>query len=201
MRRSLLRLTLLFMLALAACDATGAPAPEAKQARLDYRWVATTPRAELAGHFDRANVFIYKDYYSRQAGYASGEIPHRLTYSSHPLTYYTWRGAPDARPPAGSQAEPARATAAAKAGPAEDPSARHFARGLAYYDLGDFDGAIAEFTRAIQFDGSHARAYAFRALAHGYTGSPDKARADLQSAIRFQAEPLLIDEVRRALRQ
>ena len=80
-------------------------------------------------------------------------------------------------------------------------AARHFARGLAYYDLGDFDGAIAEFTRAIQLDGGHARAYAFRALAHGYTGSPDKARADLQSAIRFQAEPLLIDEVRRALRQ
>ena len=77
----------------------------------------------------------------------------------------------------------------------------HFKRGLTYYDLGDFDGAITEFSRAIQLDDRHARAYAFRALCHGYTGSAARAQSDLQNAIRLKADPKLIAEVRRALQQ
>ena len=147
----------------------------------------------MAGNFDRANVFIYADYYRRQRAYASGEIPPRLlsdAYTSHPLAYYTLKREPTVRTPAASGGAPAA-----------DPAARHFQRGLAYYDLGDFDGAIAEFSRAIQLDGRHARAYAFRALCYGYMGNAAEAQADLQSAIRLKADPTLIAEVRRGLRQ
>ena len=76
---------------------------ESQRPALDYSWVATTPRAELAGHFDRANVFIYADYYRRQRAYASGEIPPRLlsdSYTSHPLAYYTLKREPAVRTPA-----------------------------------------------------------------------------------------------------
>ena len=195
MNRSRLRLLLLLTLTLAGCEWNSDPAPESSHKRplLDYGWVATTPRAELAGHFDRANVFIYADYYRRQRAYASGEIPPRLlpdSYTSHPLAYYTLKREPVARAPAASGGAPAA-----------DPAARHFQRGLAYYDLGDFDGAIAEFSRAIQLDGRHARAYAFRALCYGYMGNAAEAQADLQSAIRLKADPTLIAEVRRGLRQ
>ena len=193
MHRLCLRLILLLTLTLAGCDGAREPALETQRPALDYSWVATTPSAELAGHFDRANVFIYADYYRRQRAYASGEIPPRLlpdSYTSHPLAYYTLKREPAARTPAKPSAAPAA-----------DPAARHFARGLAYYDLGDFDGAIAEFSRAIQLDGRHARAYAFRALSYGYTGNAAEAEADLQSAIRLKADPTLIAEVRRGLRQ
>ncbi len=193
MHRSCLRLILLLTLTLASCDGTRERAPETQWPTLDYSWVATTPRAELAGHFDRANVFIYADYYRRQRAYASGEIPPRLlsdSYTSHPLAYYTLKREPAAR----TSAKPSAA-------PAENSAARHFQRGLAYYDLGDFDGAIAEFSRAIQLDGRHARAYAFRALSYGYMGNTAEAQADLQSAIRLKADPTLIAEVRRGLRQ
>ena len=193
MNRSCFRLILLLTLTLAGCDGARERAPESQRENLDYSWVATTPRAELAGHFDRANVFIYADYYRRQRAYASGEIPPRLlsdSYTSHPLAYYTLKREPAARTPAKPSAAPA-----------ENSAARHFQRGLAYYDLGDFDGAIAEFSRAIQLDGRHARAYAFRALSYGYMGNTAEAQADLQSAIRLKADPTLIAEVRRGLRQ
>ena len=210
-RRLLLRFALLCALALVGCDFTAGSAPERRQVRLDYSWVAAAPRAELAAHFDRANVFMAADYYRRQAGYASGEIPppHLLynAYSSHPLAYYALRKdaaereAVTGREVAASKAESTSGNAGAQTESASAMAARHFARGLIFYDLGDFDSAIAELTRAIQFDARHARAYAFRALAHRYTGSPAKAHADLQSAIRLKAEPMLIAEVRRALKQ
>ena len=193
MHRSCLRLILLLTLTLASCEWNGEPELESQRTALDNSWVATTPRAELAGHFDRANVFIYADYYRRQRAYASGEIPPRLlsdSYTSHPLAYYTLKREPAARTPAKPSAAPA-----------ENSAARHFQRGLAYYDLGDFDGAIAEFSRAIHLDGRHARAYAFRALSYGYMGNTAEAQADLQSAIRLKADPTLIAEVRRGLRQ
>ena len=180
-------------LVLAGCESARESASRPQRPALDYSWVATTPRAELAGYYDRANVFMAADYYRRQAGYASGEIPPILlsdAYTSHPLAYYTLKREPEARTPS-----------EANAAPAENSAARHFARGLTYYDLGDFDGAIQEFTRAIQLDGRHARAYAFRALAYGYTGSIAEAEADLRSAIRLQADPKLVAEVRRALGQ
>ena len=105
MNRSCLRLILLLTLTLAGCDGAREPAPESRRPALDYSWVATTPRAELAGHYDRANVFIYADYYRRQRAYASGEIPPRLlsdAYTSHPLAYYTLKREPAVRTPAAS---------------------------------------------------------------------------------------------------
>lgn len=210
-KRLIFRLALLWALALTGCDFAGGSAPERRQVRLDYSWVAAVPRAEMAAHFDRANVFMAADYYRRQAGYASGEIPPpRLlynAYSSHPLAYYALqrdaagREAVTGREVATSKAEPTRGNASPRTESEAETAARHFARGLIFYDLGDFDSAIAEFSRAIQLDGRHARAYAFRALAHGYTGSPAQAQADLQCAVRLKAEPMLIDEVRRALRR
>ena len=203
-KRSLLWPALLWLLVLAGCNLTGVSAPETQRPTLDYSWVATTPWAELAGHYDRANVFIAKNYYERQKAYASGEIPpppylRSDAYTSHPLAYYTLKRAPRVRAPA----EPSTASARseASAAPAQDSAALHFARGLTYYDLGDFDSAIKEFSRAIQLDSRHARAFAFRALSYSYTGSDARAQADLQSAIRLKAEPRLIAEVRRGLGQ
>ena len=186
---------LFFMVAalvLAGCDIRGVSAPEEQQPpALDYSWVATTPWAELAGHYDRHNAFIYKNYYERQKGYASGEIPPLLlsnAYSSHPLAYYTLNR---------EDVEPSAGVTTAKT--AANTAALHFKRGLTYYDLGDFDGAITEFSRAIQLDDRHARAFAFRALSYGYTGNTARAQSDLQNAIRLKADPKLIAEVRRAL--
>lgn len=178
---------------LAGCDIRGVPAAQEQPVTLDYSWVATTPWAELAGHYDRHNAFIYKNYYERQKGYASGEIPPLLlpnAYSSHPLAYYTLNRDDVERAALGDEAKTAANTAAL-----------HFKRGLTYYDLGDFDGAITEFSRAIQLDDRHARAFAFRALAYGYTGHTARAQSDLQNAIRLKADPKLIAEVRKALQQ
>ena len=210
-----LLLFLLLALAIAGCENASETVTPTWHA-LDYSWVRTTPWAELPGHYDRANLFMAKNYYDRQAAYASGEIPPpRLlkdSYSSHPLAYYAIAGNSavhenerlatelSGASPA-SRSEPARAAAETETSAAADPAARHFSRGLTYYDLGDFESAIKEFTRALQFDARHARAYAFRALAYGYTGSSAKAQADLQSAIRLNADPKLIEEVRRALQQ
>ena len=107
MHRLCLWLILLLTLTLAGCDGAREPAPESQRETLDYSWVATTPREELAGNFDRANVFIYADYYRRQRAYASGEIPPRLlsdSYTSHPLAYYTLKREPAVRTPAEVQA-------------------------------------------------------------------------------------------------
>ncbi len=182
---------MVWALVLAGCDIRGVPAPEAQQPVLDYSWVATTPWAELAGHYDRHNAFIYKNYYERQKGYASGEIPPILApnaYTSHPLAYYTLE-----------RADVVPRSSASGATTATNTAARHFKRGLTYYDLGDFDGAITEFTLAIQLDDRHARAYAFRALANSYAGRAARAQSDLQNAIRLKADPALIAEVRRGL--
>ena len=69
MHRLCLRLILFLTLTLAGCEWYSRDVrSESQRPALDYSWVATTPRAELAGHFDRANVFIYADYYRRQQG-------------------------------------------------------------------------------------------------------------------------------------
>ena len=193
MKRSFLWITLLWVLVLTGCDVRGVRSPEPQQPVLDYSWVADTPWAELAGHYDRHNAFIYKNYYERQQGYASGEIPPLLlpdTYTSHPLAYYTLH-----------RSDTERAAPETGATTAAGTAALHFQRGLTYYDLGDFEGAITEFSRAIQLDDRHARAFAFRALAYNYTGSAARAQSDLQNAIRLKADPKLIAEVRRALQQ
>lgn len=193
MKRSFLWITLLWVLVLTGCDVRGVRSPEPQQPVLDYSWVANTPWAELAGHYDRHNAFIYKNYYERQKGYASGEIPPILSsdaYTSHPLAYYTLR-----------RSDTERAATEIRVTTPANTAALHFQRGLTYYDLGDFDGAITEFNRAIQLDDRHARAYAFRALCHSYTGSTARAQSDLQNAIRLKADPKLIAEVRQALDQ
>ena len=133
-RRTIPLCFLMWALMLASCDVRGVRAPEEQQPVLDYSWVADTPWAELAGHYDRHNAFIYKNYYERQKGYASGEIPPLLlpnAYSSHPLAYYTLHRSDTER-----TAPETGATTAA------NTAALHFQRGLTYYDLGDFDGKV-----------------------------------------------------------
>lgn len=202
-KRSFLWLVLPLTLAFSSCNLFSDPATESQPA-IDYSWVATTPWRELPGHYDRGNLFMAKNYYDRQRAYASGEIPPpRLlsdSYSSHPLAYYTLRRNTAERGVIESRSETPRPVAASETRLAGVSATQHFSRGLTYYDLGDFDGAIKEFTRAIQVDGQHARAYAFRALAYGYIGNTARAQSDLKDAIRLKADPKLIEEVRRALR-
>jgi tetratricopeptide (TPR) repeat protein len=215
MRKLLFWPILVCTFVLAGCQDTSEAAPGGQEPGIDYSWVATTSRAELAGHYDRANVFIYKNYYDRQAAYASGEIPSRFNpfaNTSHPLAYYSLEREPSQRLSRASSVVPARtsstskvaltqAPARAKEESATDPAARHFSRGLTYYDLGDFDSAVKEFSSAIKLNPRHARAFAFRALAYGYLGNAVEAQTDLELAIRLKADPKLVEEVRRALKQ
>ena len=60
-------------------------------------------------------------------------------------------------------------------------------RGAAYARTGDFDKAIADFTKAIQLDPNNAAAFTNRALAYRQTGHNDLALADFNHAI--QANP------------
>lgn len=202
--RPFLWIAVMCVFAIAGCNGISR-GETSKQEGIDYSWVASTPWKELPGHYDRGNLFMAKNYYDRQRAYASGEIPPpRLlsdSYSSHPLAYYTLQRDAEQRVAAETKAATPRPVAASETRLAGSSATQHFSRGLAYYDLGDFDGAIKEFTRAIYIDGSNARAYAFRALAYGYMGDSARAQSDLRDAIRLNADPKLIEEVRRALRE
>ena len=58
-------------------------------------------------------------------------------------------------------------------------------RGLAYYNKGENDKAIADYTEAIRLDPKLAIAYNNRGLAYGNKGENDKAIADCTEAIRL----------------
>ncbi len=67
-----------------------------------------------------------------------------------------------------------------------DPQARAaalFERGNARFDAGDYEGAIADYDRAVTIDAGLARAYNNRALAYQALGQDDKALADFGAAI------------------
>lgn len=56
-------------------------------------------------------------------------------------------------------------------------------RGVAAYERGEFDRAIANYTRAIEFNPHFAEAYSNRGSAYGYKGDQDLAIADYTAAI------------------
>jgi tetratricopeptide (TPR) repeat protein len=58
-------------------------------------------------------------------------------------------------------------------------------RGNAYYDRRDYDSAIADYTKAIEFNARDAAAYNNRGLAYRATGESDKAIADYTKAIEI----------------
>lgn len=70
-------------------------------------------------------------------------------------------------------------------------------------DVGNYDGAITAFTKAIAIDPRHGHAYANRALAYSHTNRLDEARRDLSAAEALIPEHAVIHRVRAliALRQ
>jgi len=61
----------------------------------------------------------------------------------------------------------------------------YYSRGLAYYDKGDDDRAIAEFNEAIRLDPKFAYAYSSRGLAYDHKGDLGHADPDYNEAIRL----------------
>lgn len=57
--------------------------------------------------------------------------------------------------------------------------------GVAYHEAGEFDRAIAEYSRAIELDPEHAPAYASRAWAYFDKGLPKPALADAKKAVEL----------------
>ena len=55
-------------------------------------------------------------------------------------------------------------------------------RGVAYYNKGEYDQAIADFTEAIRLDPDNADIYHDRGLAYGKKGDESKSQADLSKA-------------------
>jgi len=60
-------------------------------------------------------------------------------------------------------------------------------RGLAYYDKGDYDRAIADYDQAIQLE-PDATTYYSRGLAYYYKGDYDRAIADYDQAIKLKPD-------------
>ena len=61
----------------------------------------------------------------------------------------------------------------------------YYSRGLAYYDKGDDDRAIAEYNEAIRLDPKFAQAYSSRGLAYDHKGDLGHADPDYNEAIRL----------------
>ena len=61
----------------------------------------------------------------------------------------------------------------------------YYSRGLAYYDKGDDDRAIAEYNEAIRLDPKFAYAYSSRGLTYDHKGDLERASPDYDEAIRL----------------
>ena len=68
------------------------------------------------------------------------------------------------------------------------PVQEYFNKGIAYYDQGEFDEAIEEFTEAIELDPEYAIAYYNRGWAYDEKGEYDEAIADYNKAIELDPE-------------
>lgn len=58
-------------------------------------------------------------------------------------------------------------------------------RGVRYYDNGDDDRAIADYTQAIRLNPNDAAAYYNLGLAYAAKGDPGRAIADIEAALRI----------------
>lgn len=68
-------------------------------------------------------------------------------------------------------------------------------RGMARFEKNDLDGAIADFTSAIEMNGQNQEfGYYFRGMAHYRKGNPDQAIADLSKAIAIKGHPRFYDD-------
>ena len=63
-----------------------------------------------------------------------------------------------------------------------------FNRGVAYRNLGEWDKAIADYTKAIELDPKYAEAYCDRGVSYSNLGQWEKAISDYSSAIRINPQ-------------
>lgn len=64
----------------------------------------------------------------------------------------------------------------------------HSLAGAVRQDLGDVRGAIADFTKAVEFEPGYAEAYANRGLAYLVQGNEPQANQDFQRALSIKDE-------------
>ena len=68
-------------------------------------------------------------------------------------------------------------------------------RGIARFEKNDLDGAIADFTKAIELNGQNQEyCYYFRGMAHYRKGNADQAIIDLSKAVAIKPHPRFYDD-------
>src|SRR4030095_6010847 len=68
-------------------------------------------------------------------------------------------------------------------------------RGIARFEKNDFDGAVSDFTKAIELKGSNLEfCYYFRGMAHYRQGDLDVAIADISKAITISSHPRFYED-------
>ena len=67
-------------------------------------------------------------------------------------------------------------------------SSFHFRRGVSCYHVADFESAVNEFSKVLNFDPDSVDAYLYRALATDECGDPDDLRTDLETILRLDPE-------------
>jgi len=68
-------------------------------------------------------------------------------------------------------------------------------RGIARFEKNDLDGAIFDFTKALELNGPNQEfCYYFRGMAHYRQGNPDVAVADISKAITIKQHPRFYDD-------
>ena len=66
-------------------------------------------------------------------------------------------------------------------------------RGLAHYELGEYDLAIADNNEALAISPNYAMAYNGRGIAYYRKGEMDKALADMERVLQYSTDPTLTE--------
>src|SRR5277367_1019324 len=80
---------------------------------------------------------------------------------------------------------PATIASCTRLWPGPRTAAEYYNRGNVRGKQGDFSGAIADFTKAIELNPTFALAYTYRGNARSHSGDPDGAIADSTKAIEL----------------
>ena len=72
-------------------------------------------------------------------------------------------------------------------------------RAQVYYDMRDYDKAIADLDKSIELDNEYSEAYLFRGLCFKAINKPVEARADFQAAINSSTDQSIIDKANNEL--